>query len=71
MAIVAATVARWERTTVLKWLRSNNLGTYLVTRFKGDAGGEDEFGNRYYRIKGVRHWRAERRWVVYRRRYRG
>ena len=50
---------------MLKWLRSNNLGTYLVTRFKGDPVGEDEFGNRYYRIKGVRDWRAERRWVVY------
>lgn len=50
---------------MLKWLRSNNLGTYLMTRFKGTAAGEDEFGNRYYRITGALDWRAERRWVVF------
>jgi NADH:ubiquinone oxidoreductase subunit len=50
---------------VLKWLRANTLGTYLLTRFKGDPVGTDEFGNRYYRSKGATDWRAERRWVVY------
>jgi NADH:ubiquinone oxidoreductase subunit len=50
---------------VLKWLRANTLGTYLLTRWKGDPVGEDAFGNRYYRVKGAQDWRSERRWVVY------
>lgn len=50
---------------MLKWLRANTLGTYLFTRFHGEAVGEDDRGNRYYRQKRPGGWRAERRWVVY------
>ena len=50
---------------MLKWLRGNALGTYLFTRRKGESVGEDEFGNRYYRERGAKDWRTERRWVVY------
>ena len=37
---------------MLKWLRANTLGTYLLTRCKGELVGEDAFGNRYYREQG-------------------
>jgi NADH:ubiquinone oxidoreductase subunit len=50
---------------VLKWLRANTLGTYLLTRRKGEFVGEDEFGNKYYRERGVKDWRTQRRWVVF------
>ena len=50
---------------MLKWLRANTLGTYLFTRFHGEAVGEDDRGNRYYRQKRPGGWRTERRWVVY------
>jgi NADH:ubiquinone oxidoreductase subunit len=50
---------------LLRWLQFNRLGTYLFTRRWGQAVGEDEFGNRYFRIRGA-DWRNERRWVVYR-----
>lgn len=50
---------------MLKWLRANTLGTYLMTRRKGELVGEDEFGNKYYRERGAKDWRTERRWVVY------
>lgn len=50
---------------MLKWLTFNALGTWLFTRRHGEAVGEDEFGNRYYRTKGAKDWRSERRWVVY------
>jgi NADH:ubiquinone oxidoreductase subunit len=50
---------------VLKWLRANTLGTYLFTRRRGTFVGEDEFGNKYYRERGARDWRSERRWVVF------
>ena len=50
---------------MLKWLRSNNLGTYLFTRRHGELVGEDAAGNRYYRERGAKDWRTERRWVVY------
>lgn len=50
---------------MLKWLRNNTLGTYLLTRRKGEFVGEDEFGNKYYRERGATDWRSERRWVVY------
>jgi NADH:ubiquinone oxidoreductase subunit len=54
---------------LLKWLKNNAVGTYLLTR-RGELVGEDEFGNRYYRArrkdpKGNAEWRTERRWVVY------
>lgn len=50
---------------MLKWLKANRLGTYLLTRRKGVLVGEDEFGNMYYREAGAGDWRQERRWVVY------
>jgi NADH:ubiquinone oxidoreductase subunit len=50
---------------VLKWLRNNTLGTFLLTRRRGDRVGEDEQGNLYYRELGASDWRRERRWVVY------
>ncbi len=49
----------------MSWLSWNRLGTRLWTRFRGELVGEDEFGNRYYRERGARDWRSERRWVVY------
>ena len=50
---------------MLKWLRSNTLGTYLFTRRHGELVGEDDVGNHYYRERGAKDWRAERRWIVY------
>lgn len=47
------------------WLTWNRLATQLLTRRKGEFVGEDEFGNRYFRERGARDWRRERRWVVY------
>lgn len=48
-----------------KWLHANALGTYLFTRRKGELVGQDELGNRYYRERGAKDWRSERRWVVF------
>ena len=42
-----------------------DLGTVLYTLLCGELVGVDEFGNRYYRRRGVRLWGRERRWVVY------
>jgi NADH:ubiquinone oxidoreductase subunit len=50
---------------VLRWLQFNRLGTYLLTRRRGEAVGTDESGNQYYRERGAKEWRRERRWVVY------
>ena len=50
---------------MLKWLRNNALGTYLLTLRFGELVGEDEVGNRYYRRRRGKDWRQERRWVVY------
>ena len=50
---------------LLRWLQFNNLGTHLFTRRRGELVGEDEQGNRYYKERGARSWRTERRWVVY------
>ena len=41
------------------------LGTRLYTWLKGELVGRDSFGNRYYREKGERRGRRERRWVIY------
>jgi NADH:ubiquinone oxidoreductase subunit len=41
------------------------LGTRLYTWLKGELVGRDSFGNRYYRGKGARRGRRERRWVIY------
>jgi NADH:ubiquinone oxidoreductase subunit len=37
------------------------IGTRLMTWWKGERVGEDQFGNHYYKAK-----RGHRRWVVYR-----
>jgi NADH:ubiquinone oxidoreductase subunit len=37
------------------------VGTLLMTWWKGELVGEDQFGNRYYREKG----NPKRRWVIY------
>jgi NADH:ubiquinone oxidoreductase subunit len=50
----------------LRELWTNSLFTMLRTWLKGEAVGQDEFGNRYYRERGYRGpWRHERRWVVF------
>jgi len=36
----------------------------FLTWFKGECVGQDSFGNRYYREKGVENLK-ERRWVIY------
>ena len=48
------------------------LGTRLLTWFRGELVGTDNFGNRYYREKGARPLRRgggrasrEKRWVMY------
>lgn len=51
--------------SMLRWLSFNRLGTYLQTRRFGERVGEDDFGNVYYRERGAKDWRRERRWVVY------
>lgn len=50
---------------MLNWLSWNRLGTLLLIRRKGEFVGRDQFGNSYYRERGARNWRRERRWVVY------
>jgi NADH:ubiquinone oxidoreductase subunit len=37
------------------------LGTRLLTWWRGELAGTDQFGNRYYRERG-----GDRRWVLYR-----
>ncbi len=41
-----------------------HLGTILYTWLKGELVGVDEYGNRYYQGRGMRHGR-KRRWVMY------
>ena len=48
------------------------LGTWLLTWLRGAHVGTDEYGNRYYRLKGDKPRRLgggrfsrERRWVIY------
>lgn len=50
---------------MLKWLRANTLGTLLFTRRFGVEVGQDELGNRYFRERGAKDWRSERRWVLF------
>jgi NADH:ubiquinone oxidoreductase subunit len=50
---------------VLRWLANNALGTALDTWWGGQLVGTDPAGNRYYRGRGARPGRRERRWVVY------
>src|ERR1700755_764906 len=51
---------------------SATLGTMLLTWLRGELVGTDEFGNRYYRLRGFKPERLgggrfsrERRWVMY------
>jgi len=48
------------------------LGTWILTRLRGELVGSDEYGNRYYRLKGDKpsgrgggRFSRERRWVIY------
>jgi NADH:ubiquinone oxidoreductase subunit len=48
------------------------LGTLLLTWLRGEPVGTDEYGNRYYRLKGWKpsqrgggRFSRERRWVIY------
>ncbi|HTV89269.1 MAG TPA: NADH:ubiquinone oxidoreductase subunit NDUFA12 [Stellaceae bacterium] len=48
------------------------FGTWLLTKLRGQYVGADDYGNRYYRLKGDRPARLgggrfsrERRWVIY------
>jgi NADH:ubiquinone oxidoreductase subunit len=50
---------------LLRWLQFNRLGTHLLTRRRGAKVGEDEHGNVYYRERGAKDGRRERRWVVF------
>jgi NADH:ubiquinone oxidoreductase subunit len=50
---------------MLRWLSFNRVGTWIFTRRHGELVGEDEYGNTYYRERGAKDWRRERRWVVY------
>jgi NADH:ubiquinone oxidoreductase subunit len=50
-----------------------NLGTWLLTRLRGELVGSDSYGNRYYRLRGDKpsgrgggRFSRERRWVIYR-----
>jgi NADH:ubiquinone oxidoreductase subunit len=50
------------------WWNSQTFGTQFWTWMYGEAVGEDEFGNRYYRTKGGKidpGLGFERRWVIY------
>jgi len=42
-----------------------SFGTWLYTLLKGNLVGVDQFRNRYYRTKGNKLNKRERRWVVY------
>jgi len=50
------------------WWNSQTFGTQFWTWMYGEAVGEDEFGNRYYRTRGGKidpGLGFERRWVIY------
>ena len=50
------------------WWNGQTFGTQFWTWMYGEAVGEDEFGNRYYRTKGGKIDKAlrfERRWVIF------
>jgi len=53
---------------IFTWWNKQTPGTWLWTRRYGEAVGQDEFGNRYFRTKGGAidpTLGFERRWVVY------
>lgn len=47
-------------TRIFTWWNEATAGTSLVTWWKGELVGSDDFGNRYYKEKG-----GKRRWVIY------
>jgi NADH:ubiquinone oxidoreductase subunit len=49
----------WLKRMFTWWLEAT-VGTMLMTWWKGELVGSDEFGHRYYREKG-----GPRRWVIY------
>ncbi|MBI3436716.1 MAG: NADH:ubiquinone oxidoreductase subunit NDUFA12 [Proteobacteria bacterium] len=54
---------------IFTWWNGQTFGTQLWTARYGEAVGEDEYGNRYFRTKGGAIDRSlgfERRWVIYR-----
>lgn len=46
-------------------LKTNSLFTMLRTWLRGELVGTDAYGNQYFRERGAKPWRKERRWVVY------
>lgn len=53
---------------VFTWWHSQTFGTQFWTWMYGEAVGEDEFGNRYYRTRGGKidpGLGFERRWVIF------
>lgn len=46
-------------------LKNNSFFTVLMTWLRGEKVGQDHFGNRYYRRRGAKGWRHEKRWVVF------
>ncbi|MEM9221556.1 MAG: NADH:ubiquinone oxidoreductase subunit NDUFA12 [Pseudomonadota bacterium] len=53
---------------IFTWWNSTTLGTSFTTWLRGEAVGEDEFGNRYFRTKDGKIDPAlghDRRWVIY------
>jgi NADH:ubiquinone oxidoreductase subunit len=42
-----------------------HLGTWLLTKLRGELVGADSLGNRYYRDPRGRRGKREKRWVVY------
>jgi len=49
----------------LSGLKTNSLFTMLRTWLRGELVGTDAYGNQYFRERGAKPWRKERRWVVY------
>ena len=45
---------------IFSWWNSATWGTLLTTWLRGEPGGEDAFGNRYYQNRD-----GSRRWVIY------
>ena len=41
------------------------IGMHLMTWWKGELVGEDQFGNRYYREKGMASRNRPRRWTMF------
>lgn len=57
-------------TDIFTWWNGSTIGTRVaISRAKGELVGEDEFGNKYYRLPNDPEKNAafgtERRWVIY------